>query len=526
MMAAPPHTLVIGARGLEAWRHARNGGGAQAQTFAAADQDAPARLRAWLGGVRRRCTLVADVIDERHIIEYLPRVARADRRALIHRRLARHFPETTLTGAIALPGGGPENSAPVLLIALTRPALIMPWLEALGEAGAQGQVEVRGFTSAPFLLERWYRRQRGLPAQCLLLAPSGDGMRQLFFRQRRLAFSRVIPARAAALADCLPAYRDELAQTLAWLAAQRLSEGSPPIRILATASERAALGELIPADGNDDTAFIELISPSGTRDRARIEPVVHAEPVSPSGAQDSGESAQAVMHLLLREARLASAQWHYDCPRLQRLRRLAAVRRAMIAATAALVIAIATAAAFDLIAARRLRHETGQIDARRLALQDEIGGLEAHGGNTAPAEALGAWLDRAERLVRAPGIAPAAALDAAADLLAEAPWARLDALAWSMPGSDDPAPPTATSTSTATVTKARHADAAAAIHMTIAPGDTAPPPRSAADVLAARWSHRHGAPARVLIDASGARLRLDAEFKPPAIPAPPQENTP
>lgn len=504
MMIAAPYTLVIGARGLDAWRHAGNSGGVHAQTFAAADRDAPARLRAWLGGARRRCTLVADVIDERHIVESLPRAARADRRVLIHRRLARHFPETTLTGAIALPEGGQKNSAPVLLIALTRPALIMPWLEALGEAGAQGRIEVRGFTSAPFLLEQWYRRQRGLPAQCLLLAPSVDGMRQLFFRQRRLAFSRVIPARAAALADCLPAYRDELAQTLAWLAAQRLSEGSPPIRILAAASERAALGELIPAGGNGDTAFIELISPPGTQDRA----------------QDGGESAWAITHLLLREARLASVRRHYDCPLLQRLRRLAAVRRAMIAATAALVIAVAAAAAFDLAATRRLRHETGQTEARRLASQDEIGRLETHAGDMAPGGALDAWLDRAEHLVRAPGIAPAAALDAAADLLAEAPWARLDALAWSMPEGDDPAP------STATAAKERHAGGAAAIHMTIAPGDTAPPPRFAADALAARWLHRHGAPARVLIDADGALLRLDAWFEPPAIPAPPREDAP
>ncbi|MDR2031192.1 MAG: hypothetical protein LBP86_02805 [Azoarcus sp.] len=507
-MRAPLHSLLISARGLDAWRLARDGDGDSvcAQTFAAGE-DAPERLRDWLGGARRRCLIVADVIDERHAVEYLPHAARAVRRVLIRRRLARHFPETALTGALALPKdtpeGGPKDGRrdPVLLTALTRPALITPWLAALGEAAARGGIEVRGFTSVPFLLERWYRRQRALPAQCLLLAPVADGMRQLFFRRRRLLFSRLIPARAAALVACLPAYRDELAQTLAWLAAQRLSDGSPPIRILAAAADRAALRELIPAGGDAD--FISPAAPSGTRDGTR------------DGAQDSGKSGsvQAVTHLLLREARRAGTPWHYDDPRLRNLQRLATVRRAMIAATAAIVVAVTTTAAVDLVAIHHLRHETGQAEARRLTMENEIGKLEANTGDTASSEALATWLDRAERLVHAPGIAPAAVLDITADLLAAAPWARLDSLAWNAPDGDGPA-------------QDASASADAVVHMTIALDDTAPPPRAAADALAAHWRHRHGMPARVFVDANGARLRFDAAFKLPAIPATSRETAP
>ncbi|MDR3213322.1 MAG: hypothetical protein LBT71_05315 [Azoarcus sp.] len=478
--------LIIDGHDLGVWRHGRDGVEC-ALTLNATDPEAHARLRDWFASTRSRCTPVADLADERHIVERLPRVSRADRRLLIARRLAQHFPDTPLTGATLLPAT-PEDGllAPVRLSALTRPALVVPWLEILGTAGERGLVDVRPLTSVPFLLESWYRRQHTLPAQGLLLAFGAGGMRQVFFRNRRLAFSRVIPARSDALTDCLPVYRDELAQALAWLSSQRLSDGPPPLRVLATADEFPAWRDIISATSNKFD-FIELAPP----------PAAHASGILP---------------LVLQEARHVGAGGRYDCPPLHHAQRLAQTRRVMIAVSVAAVAASVSAAAIELATAARLRDEAGQLASMQQSLQGDAGKLEAETAQRPASGGFAAWLDAGERLVRAPGIAPAAVLQATADLLNEAPWARLETLAWETAHSERGAtllPEFAAQNLPADAT------ASTIIALEIALGDGAPTPRRAADTLASRWQRLHGAPMQTQIDADTALLQLHATLPPP-----------
>jgi hypothetical protein len=490
--------MLIDARGIEAWHSARNGI-ERAAAFSAADPEAATRLRGWLANTRSRCIPVADLADERHLIERLPRVSRADRRLLIDRRLAQHFPDTPITHA------GPQPSAPedgllepMLLAALTRPAHLAPWLEILGEAGSRGQIDVRALTSVPFLLEHWYRRQRMFPAQSLLLAPGADGMRQIFFRQRRLAFSRVIPARSDTLAGCLPVYRDELAQTLAWLSSQRLSDGPPPVSVLATADDLPILREIASPAG-DDISFID--------------PARHMR-----ANTGISSSAFAISALALQEARRAGAFGHhpgcYRCPQLRRARRIAGTRRIAIALGMALTASGLGAAAVDFTAAARLHDETAQLAARQRILQDEIDKLDASAARLPGVDEFAAWLDTGERLIRATGIAPATVLQAVADLLAEAPWAHLETLAWER-AQNGHAPALLPEFAAKDFPSGDTASAIVALEISL--DGNAPPPQAAAAALSAHWQRLHGNPmqAQPGIDTGTALLRLQATLLPP-----------
>ncbi|MDR1423036.1 MAG: hypothetical protein LBI92_00255 [Azoarcus sp.] len=467
------HALVIDRHGLAIWRHAREDLARECQ-LAADDGEAPARLVHWARAARRRCTLIADLADERHALERLPRISPADRRLLIRRRLNEHFPDSALTSARPLPASAADGPfRPVLLAALTRPRQIAPWLEALAEAGAHGHIEVRCLTSVPFLLERWYRRQRTLPAHALLLAPGAGGMRLAFFRQRRLVFSRIIPAREKTLAANLPAYRDELAQTLAWLAAQRLCNGPPPIRVLAGAAELPSLRELSLDPHGGDIDFIDL---------APHLPAVHG-------------TAPDILPLALREARRHGTLGQYACPPLQSARRLVRARQAIIAATVVLSGAALAASACDLIDANEMHGKLVQLETRQRAQQSEIAALAASARAAPDAAMLARELPAAEHLAHAPAIAPAAVLQAIADALAATPWARLDALAWS------PTP-----------------EAAVEIELEIGFGPDAPAPQTAADMLAAHWRQQHDTTPRTRTDSAANRLFFTATLATATLP--------
>ncbi|MCL2589347.1 MAG: hypothetical protein FWD67_00380 [Betaproteobacteria bacterium] len=471
------HSLVINSQGLDIWRHTASGIELEMK-LDADDKRAWAKFQDWLVGERRRCALVADLPDERHAIERLPHTSRTDRLQLIERKLAQRFPDAAFTSAVPLPVAPKDGAAKlVLLSALPRSSSISIWLDMLGETGIQGRINVPRLTSVPFLVEHWYCRQRTFPPQCLLLALGAGGMRQIFFRQRRLAFSRVITAKAATFAGSIPAYRDELTQTLAWLPSQRLVEGTPPILVLAVEADFPLLRELIPSP-NSAMDFIDIARCSG-------------------GDTD-------ILSLALRETRHGGSPNYYDCPQLRRVRQFTAARRAIWAITVTtFAIGLASAAARAVDAAH-LRQETEQLIAEQRKLQNELEKLGAEAIAEPSADFPDDWFDKAENLVRDAGVAPIDILQAVAGLLDKAPWARLESLAWKkLPtqGLAESVP-------------------SASIELEISLTDNEPP-QTAADRLASSWQQQHGSAMKAHIEPGMARLRLDTTL---ALPS--QEKVP
>ena len=480
------HSLVIHSQGLDIWRHTASGIERES-SIDADDKRARTKLRDWLTATRRHTALVADLPDERHAVERLPHASRADRLQLIGRKLTQRFPDAAFTSVTPLPGG-PEDGLlkPVLLSAIPRSSPTSLWLDVLSEAAMQGLIDAPLLTSVPFLLEHWYGRQRELPPQCLLITFGAGGMRQILFRQRRLAFSRVIAARAATLAENLPVYRDEITQTLAWLPSQRLVEGSPPILVLAPEADFPLLRELAPSS-NSAMDFIDI---------ARC----------PNGGAN-------VLTLALRETRQPGAPGHYDCHVLRRARQFSAARRATwIVAAVVLVtgLAIGSAAFID---TRHLRQETEQLIAERQKLQSELESLTAEAITAPGADFPDDWLDKAEGLIRDPGIASIDILQTVASLLDKAPWARLESLVWKKQvAQDEGDSPDKGALQNVPPGSARNAPddtPAASIELEISfNGNEAP--QVAADRLVSLWQRQHGSPMMAHIDHDMARLRLDA----------------
>ncbi|MCL2875810.1 MAG: hypothetical protein FWF12_05880 [Betaproteobacteria bacterium] len=367
------YSLVINSQGLDIWRHAASGIEHEMK-LDACDKRARVKFQDWLVGERRRCALIADLADERHAIERLPHTSRADRLQLIGRKLAQCFPDTAFTSATLLPVGPGDNMLkPVLLSALPHSSSITLWLDVLSETATKGRIDVPLLTSVPFLVERWYRRQHTLPPQCLLLTFGAGGMRQIFFRQHRLAFSRVIVARASTLAGSLPAYRDELTQTLAWLHTQRLIEETPSILVLAAEADFPLLRELTPST-NSIINFIDI-------------------------AQCPNASAD-FLPLILRETRHGSAPNHYDCPQLHRARQFTAIRRAIwVATVATLAVGLANATT-RFVDAAHLRQEIGQLIAEQQKLQTELEKLNTQTLIEPGADFPDEWFDKVESLIR------------------------------------------------------------------------------------------------------------------------------
>ena len=361
------HSLVINSQGLDIWRHTASGIEHETKFDA---NDARTKFQNWLTSTRRHCTLIADLPEERYAIERLPQLSRTDRLQLIDRKLAQRFPDAAFTSVTPLPSSQEDGILkPVLLSALPRSSSITLWLDVLSETGMQGRIDAPRLTSVPFLIEHWYHRQRTLPPQCLLLTLGAGGMRQILFRQRRLAFSRVITARAGTLAENLPAYRDELAQTLAWLPTQRLVEGTPPILVLAAEADFSLLSELAPSLAMD---FIDI---------ARF------------GGAD-------ILSLALKETRQGRAYSHYNCLPLRRARQFTVAHRATWVITVAILVSglINTAAGY--IDTTRLRQETGQLIAERQTLQNELEKLNAETLIEPGADFPDEWFDKVESLVR------------------------------------------------------------------------------------------------------------------------------
>jgi hypothetical protein len=382
----------------------------------------------------------------------------------------------------------------VLLSAIPRSAPIHLWLDILSEAGMQGHCGAPLLTSVPFLAEHWYRRQSTLPPQGLLLALGAGGMRQIFFRQRRLAFSRVIPARAATLAENLPTYRDELAQTLAWLPSQRLVEGLPPIFVLAAESDFPLLRELTPPSGSN-MDFIDIARCTG-------------------GCAD-------ILSLAIRETRQGGTFGHYDCPPLRRLRQFATARRALWGASVIVLAAALATSATAFGDASRLIRETGELVAEQQKLQNELEKLKAEATNEPGADFPDDWFDKAEGFAHDQGIAPAYVLQAVAGLLDKAPWARLEALAWknratqdegekASPGKSEPQSHRAASAGEA-LADTPSANIELEISLT---GNE--PPQASANRLASLWQQQQGSLMSAYVDSAASRLKLDASLTLPS----------
>lgn len=205
----------------------------------AGDEAGLAAFGDYLAGHRRSLFMVlADAAEETFQTEDIPYSSGKDRQAIIRRKLAQHFYGTPYALAISqgrLKSGRRDER--MLLMALTQPQHLEPWITALRARKAI----LAGVYSLPQTIASLLP---GKPSgQLLLLTLTRAGLRQTFFDEGQLRFSRLTPlihdsADASAIAAA-----SEAVKMHQYLASQRLIQRDRPLttRVLVHPAEAAAM---------------------------------------------------------------------------------------------------------------------------------------------------------------------------------------------------------------------------------------------------------------------------------------------
>lgn len=228
--------------------------------------------------------LLADLAEEGFQLEDLPYVQGSDRDALLQRRLSQYYYNTPLAAAISL-GRAKEGrrDEKVLFAALTRIETFTPWLETLREAEAI----LAGVYSVPLVLAGFAPQLLGAGGPVLFVSLTRGGVRQTFFDNGKLHFSRLSQLATRGLDEIGRTCAADSTKIFQYLVAQRQIPRGVPLRtvILANAGQMPDLQEFcrntndlhfefidlgvtarqlglkdLPADSNADNLFIHCLA--------------------------------------------------------------------------------------------------------------------------------------------------------------------------------------------------------------------------------------------------------------------------
>lgn len=376
----------------------------------------------WLQTQPPHCqfAVIADLAEERFALEHIPRAGLGDRRAMTRRRLQQHFPETDFTVAVPL---GRQRSQPrldtVLLAALTRPATLAPWLRALTE---EGKVLTRVLTPA-LLFDQWHRPTSRRRDTFLLVNITQTGMRQTLFMDGRLRFSRLAPPRAATLHECMSAYSNELAQTHAYITAQRWlgqDASALTLRLLADAADHTTLASLADAIEGAELEFLPL------HDREQPSP---DHPLT--GRSDTRP-------FLIRQAFKCPPAIEYAPPALKARRAQAHIRAALqwIVGVGGAALLVATGA--EWLTLGQLKQDRSRIHSSTVAARHELDRLQrAETALAVPTSEAAEWIETISAY-EGRTVAPTVVLHVVSQIMEAAPALRLERLRWTLqPASPD-----------------------------------------------------------------------------------------
>ena len=227
--------------------------------------------------------VLADIAEEGFQLEDLPYVQGGDRNALLQRRLSQYYYNTPLAAAISL-GRASEGrrDEKLLFAALTRIETFTPWLDTLREAEAI----LAGVYSVPLVLAGCAPQLINETGPVLFVSLTRGGVRQSFFDQGKLHFSRLSQLATHSLDEVGRTSADDSAKIFQYLVAQRQIPRGVALRtmVLAHAGQIPTLQEFcrntaelqfefvdlaatarqhglkdVPADSNADNLFIHCL---------------------------------------------------------------------------------------------------------------------------------------------------------------------------------------------------------------------------------------------------------------------------
>lgn len=218
--------------------------------------------------------LLADVAEEGFQLEEIPHSSGKDRVAIIKRKLAQYFYGTPLTLASSqgrLKTGRRDER--LLMMALTRPQHFELWLNVLRDA----QSILTGIYSLPQLIH--HLLPTDAPAQLLVINQTRSGLRQTFYLDRQLHFSRLSTLATGSEDESAIAAALEAGKMHQYLSSQRLIERNKPlaIRVLVHPARVAALRERCHDSGELRFEFLDLLQEAKRASLHTPLPDSHAE---------------------------------------------------------------------------------------------------------------------------------------------------------------------------------------------------------------------------------------------------------
>jgi hypothetical protein len=300
------------------WAHRRL---AIESSFANNEEGAEA-FAAHLRGVPRGLFyFLVDIVEEDFHQENIPFVRGRDRAALLGRKLAQRYRDTSLSLALSL---GYERTQRrderILFSAFTNNAQFQPWLEALREA----EIPVVGVFSAALLAPAIAAKLGAKKAPLLLVTLQPAGLRQSYVEHGKIRFSRLGPLEASDAADpnrVAEAFDRETTRVHQYLTATRV-----------VAREAGAIDALLIAPVGQK-ARVQAAVPNMPQVRVNVIELGEAATAVGLRGYPEGSGAEALMLHLLAE-RAPAAQ--YAGESLRQYFNLRQVRKGLVAAGAAL----------------------------------------------------------------------------------------------------------------------------------------------------------------------------------------------
>lgn len=183
------------------------------------DADGPTDFESWLHtSAAGTHTILANLPDEGFQNDNIPHVSGSDRKALLARKLAQQFYGSSYVTSLSL-GRETEGRRDerMLFTGLTRPAALEPWLNALMNCEAA----LSALYTPPLLTRSLLGVLRPEAPRGLIVSFCPAGIRQIYFENGGLRFSRLSPAPDGAFSDWGEACLRETQKTLQYLSAQR-----------------------------------------------------------------------------------------------------------------------------------------------------------------------------------------------------------------------------------------------------------------------------------------------------------------
>jgi hypothetical protein len=205
---------------------------------------------------RNQFRLLVDGTDETFQIEDIPHSSGADRQAILTRKLAQH---SYATPYACVHSYGRQKSGRrderLLLMALAQPQHLEPWIAVL----RRGDAVLAGMYSLPQTLSGLLPDKTA--ETVLLTTLSSAGLRQTFFSQGQMRFSRLTPLGRFDAESYAHAAAEEAVKMHQYLAGQRLIERDKPltVQLLAHPTALTALRERCRDTANLHFETIDLL---------------------------------------------------------------------------------------------------------------------------------------------------------------------------------------------------------------------------------------------------------------------------